>query len=73
MISYILGPITILGLYLVGQKNKYGFLVTFFNELLWAYWITITPGTKGLYIVCVVTAIISLRSYRKWCKDEKEI
>ena len=73
MCSYILGALTILGLYLVGQKNKYGFLVTFFSEFLWAYWISITPGAKGLYIVCVVVAIISLKNYISWGKDEKEI
>ena len=66
MLSYLLGVITILGIYLVGKKNKNGFLVTFFSEFLWAYWITITPGAKGLYIVCVVTAIISMRSYLLW-------
>jgi len=70
MLSYVLGAITILGLYLVGRKNKYGFLVTFFSEFLWAYWITITPGAKGLYIVCVVMAIISLQNFMKWRKDE---
>ena len=72
MLSYIISFITCLGLYLVGKKNKYGFLITFFNEFLWAYWIAITPGAKGLYVVCVVTAIISLKSYMMWCKDEKE-
>ena len=72
MLSYIVGIITCLGLYLVGRKNKYGFLVTFFNEFLWAYWIAVTPGTKGLFVVCIVTAVISLKSYFRWGKDEKK-
>ena len=73
MLSYVVAFITCLGLYLVGCKNKYGFLITFFNEFLWAYWIVITPGTRGLLIVCVVTAIISLKSYIKWSKDEQKV
>lgn len=73
MLSYVVALITCLGFYLVGRKNKYGFLVTFFNEFLWAYWIIITPGAKGIFIVCVAMAVISLRNYIRWSRDEKKI
>lgn len=73
MLSYVVAVITCLGMYLIGKKNKYGFLITFFNEFLWVYWIMITPDTKGLLIVCVVMMVISLKSYVRWCKDEKKI
>jgi apolipoprotein N-acyltransferase len=72
MLSYVLSFLTILGLYLVGRKNKYGFLVTFFSEFLWIYWISITVGAKGLYIACVVIMVISMKSYLRWNKDERK-
>lgn len=73
MLSYVVGLITCLAMYLVGKKNKYGHLIMFLNEFLWAYLIITTPGVKGLMFVCVFAAAISFINFRKWSKDEQTI
>ena len=72
MLSYIVGLVTCLAMYLIGKKNKWGHLVMFLNEFLWAYLILVTPGIMGLMFVCVFAAAISWVNFRKWSKDEKE-
>ena len=72
MLSYVVGLITCLAMYLIGRRNKYGHLVMFLNEFLWAYLIFITPGIMGLMFVCVFAGLISWVNFRKWSKDEKE-
>lgn len=72
MLSYIVASITCLGMILIGRKNKWGHLVMFLNEFLWAYLILTTPGMMGLMILCVFAAVISFINFRKWCKDENK-
>lgn len=70
MLSYFTAAISCLGLYFVGKKNKYGFIVLLCNEVLWGYLVVTTPEIRGLLLIVCVASVIHYRSFRKWCKDE---
>ena len=72
MLSYIAALITCLGIYLVGKKNKYGFIVLCCNESLWAYIAITTPEVRGLLLIVGVAVVIHYKSFRKWCEDERK-
>jgi hypothetical protein len=67
--DYIAGIFELLGLYIIGNKNKFGFLVTVVGLCIWIY-VSISRGVYGLLIVCIPALAINIRNFRRWVKED---
>lgn len=71
MISYIAGVLELIGIYILGNKNRYGFLLNIIGNVLWVTVGIMNPGARGLLIVCIPLFFINIINFRKWGNDEK--
>ncbi len=70
MIGWIGNIFLLVGVYYIGNKQKVGFLLTAFGEIIWiAYSVTISLWS--LVAACVLFFGMSLRNWYKWYRDEK--
>ena len=53
------------GAWLVGNKNKWGFVVFMIGNYFWLL-TGINNGLRGLVIVSVVFGFINVRNFKKW-------
>jgi len=68
--DYIAGILELIALYVVGCKNKFGFVL---NVVVGAFWIShvcLSKGSYGLLIVVVPAIFINLFNYLKWKKND---
>ena len=68
--SYVLSIVSLISLWLIGNKNKYGFVVAILNQILWT-WYAIMLKQYGLLIGVVAYTIIHVRNLIK-CSKEKD-
>lgn len=68
--SVIAGLLELTALWMVGNKNKYGFLINVLALSLWI-WVAFNQHVYGLLIVAPVGIIINVRNYRRWRKNVK--
>ena len=67
--SYILGTISCIVLWMVGNKNRMAMVIGAVSQLLWiAYAIALKQ--YGLIISAVVYIIVYIRNYIAWGKNE---
>ena len=69
MWSWILAVIGVCGIFLVGQKTIWGWLILCANECLWIIYATITKQ-YGFIAMALAYVIIYIRSYINWRKQE---
>lgn len=68
--DWIAALLEIAGAWLVGNKNKWGFVVFMFGNVLWI----ITGSQKalgGLIFVSIIFFCINVRNFRKWLISER--
>lgn len=67
--SWVLATIGVAGIYFVGRKTIWGWLVLLFNELLW---IAYALDTKqyGFIFSTLAYAIVYIRSYIHWSREK---
>jgi hypothetical protein len=58
----------LIGLYLIGNKIKYGFLINILANISWITYSFISKSAIGLIIVCSVAVILNIKGFRKWMK-----
>ena len=62
----------LVGIWLVGNKNKIGFMSLIFCGILWVFVaLNSSPKTIGLLVVVPIALIMNIRNYLKWKKDDK--
>lgn len=66
--SWILATIGVTGIFFVGRKTIWGWLVLLFNECLWIVY-AITTEQYGFIVAALAYAVVYLRSYIHWSKD----
>lgn len=68
--SFILMAVGILGLYLAGKKNLYGWAILIGAQFLW---IAYALATKqwGFIISALAYGAVNLRNYLRWKKEKK--
>ena len=75
MIFEILGIIAaifeLIAVYLIGQKDKRGFLTGIVGNILWITYSLITHSTYGLILVCIAAFILNIRGYKIWKTGER--
>lgn len=67
--DYFAGLIEILAKYIVGRKNKWGWLIHIFSGLLWTV-IAFRIKVYGLLIITVPAFFINLYNFWKWHKEK---
>ena len=69
--SWIAGIFELLGTWIVGNKNKWGFIFNIVGNVFWIYiGIKFFKNSGGLLIVSPVALFINIRNFRKWKKEE---
>ena len=68
MWSWILATIGVLGIYFVGRKTVWGWLVLLFNEVLWITYAFIT-SQYGFIVSAIAYAVVYIRSFIHWRRD----
>ena len=69
--SYLLSIISLVTLWLIGNKNKAGFILGLLNQILWI-WYALMLKQYGLLVGVMAYAVIYIRNLIKWNKDEKD-
>lgn len=70
MIDWLAGLFELLGLYVVGNKNKFGFLFNICGNVLWIY-VAFEYQVYGLLLVVIPALFINFRNYLKWSRKIK--
>lgn len=68
MWSYALAVIGITGLYLAGNKNRWGWALGIFAQILWAYY-GIATHQYGFLISCLGYGFVYIRNFIRFGKD----
>lgn len=66
--DWLAGILELTGLYIIGNKNKLGFILNILCGICWISYVLINKHTFGLLIVVVPALIINIRNYGKWSK-----
>jgi hypothetical protein len=67
--SWILAAIGVSGIFFVGQKTIWGWLILLANECLWMIYAIVTEQ-YGFIFSAVAYAIVYVRSYLHWRRDQ---
>jgi len=70
MLSWIAGGIELLAIWVVGNKNKWGFVIHLVGGSLWTYIGITNPEVRGLLVVTLPALVINIRNFIKWKKTE---
>lgn len=70
--SFVAGILTLVGVYLVGDKNKYGFIIALASNIVWIAYSMSTGEAPGVILECAPLTVINARNFYKWHKEEKK-
>jgi hypothetical protein len=68
MWSWVLAAIGVSGIFFVGQKTIWGWLVLLANEVLWTVYAVVTQQ-YGFIFSAIAYATVYIRSYLHWKRD----
>lgn len=72
-ITIIAAIFELLGIYLLGKKQKVGFILGTISCVLWIVYVAITHHTLGLLLICGFAIVLNYRGYHHWKKvDSKD-
>ena len=69
--DFIAGLLELTGLWIVGNKNRVGFIINILCGFTWITYVVVNKTTYGLLIVVVPALFINSRNFIKWSKEEK--
>jgi hypothetical protein len=67
--SWLLAVIGVGGIFLVGRKTIWGWLILCVNECIWILYALATKQ-YGFIVMAVAYALVYIKSYRQWRKDD---
>lgn len=67
--SWILAAIGVSGIFFVGQKTIWGWLILLCNEVLWTVYAIVTQQ-YGFIFSAVAYAAVYIRSYLHWKREQ---
>ena len=70
--DFIIAAFELAGGWVVGNKNKIGFILLMVSNVGWVAWVLITGQTYGLLLVVIPAFVINVRNYMKWNREQKE-
>ena len=69
--SWILATLGVTGIYFVGRKTIWGWLVLLLNECLWIIY-ALTTKQHGFIVAAVAYAVVYIKSFALWHKEKNE-
>lgn len=69
----IAGLLELIGLYIIGYKQKVGFAIGACGNIVWIIYVISTHSTYGLLVVCIPAFVINLSNYKKWSKNHLDV
>lgn len=69
MWSWILAAVGVTGIFFVGRKTIWGWLILVINECLWIAYAIITKQ-YGFIVAAIAYTIVYIRSFLHWRRDE---
>lgn len=70
--SWLLAVIGISGIFLVGRKTIWGWLILCVNECLWILYALATKQ-YGFIFMATAYALVYIKSYRQWRRDDANL
>jgi nicotinamide riboside transporter PnuC len=67
--SWVLAAIGVTGIFFVGRKVIWAWLLLLFNELLWIIY-AVTTKQYGFIVAALAYGVVYIRSYIHWSKDK---
>lgn len=67
--SWLLAVLGVSGMYFVGKKTVWGWLVLLANEVIWVVYALVTKQ-YGFILMAIAYAIVYIKSYLEWRKAE---
>ena len=67
--DYIAAAIAIVAAYIVGNKNKLGFLLFVIAEICWISYVFINKTSYGILICAIPALVVNSRNYLKWERE----
>jgi hypothetical protein len=67
--SWLLAVLGVSGMYFVGKKTVWGWLVLLANEVIWVVYAVVTQQ-YGFIVMAIAYAIVYIKSYLEWRKVE---
>jgi nicotinamide riboside transporter PnuC len=67
--SWCLAPFGLMGMYVVGRKKTWGWIISMVTQALWATY-AVGTGQFGFLLGTVSYFVIYLRSWLKWRRDD---
>ena len=71
MWSYILAASGVTGIFFVGRKTIWGWLVLLINECLWIVY-AVTTKQYGFIFAAIAYAIVYIKSYLLWRREAEK-
>lgn len=68
--SIVLAAVGILGLYLAGSKNLWGWVISLAAQVLWIIFALVT-GQYGFILSAVAYGWVYARNYIRWRRDQQ--
>ena len=72
-LDFIAGITELLGLWVVGNKKSYGFIINLVCNILWIIFVLANKTTYGLLLVVIPAIFINVRNYLHWRRHESNI
>ena len=69
--SYLLAVIGVAGIFFVGRKTIWGWLVLLFNEVLWIAYALVT-NQYGFILSAIAYAAVYIKSYMLWKRESEK-
>jgi len=69
-LDVIAGLFELLGLFIVGNHKRHGFLINIIGNILWTF-LGFKLKLYGLLLVTIPAMIINFRNWRKWRHENK--
>ena len=64
--DWIAGILELIALYIVGSKNRFGFLLNLVVATCWISHVYLIRESYGLLVVVIPAIFINIRNYIKW-------
>ena len=71
-LDYLAGALELIGIWVIGNKNKNGYIIFIACGICWMAYTIVTKSTFGLWMVIIPSIILNTRNYKKWKKEENE-
>lgn len=68
--DYIASILELLGIWIIGNKSKWGFIIFMIAGLCWMIYVGINKHTYGILLVVLPALVINTRNFIKWSKNE---